>query len=419
MPMFSITLAHFRLDKATIKYNEAQSIRHTYEHIVKRLRDERIDVENKVKAIERTVQGKQGDFDELLTLSVDAHRAKEIAQQQLHAVRISYEENRVNRENQLRERQQMVKIRKQLLERQGKSEINLEENNVSRLQHDVHEDDNIADLESIQKGREILAIYEGSFKKLQEATGVSTIHDVTGKILNQASTKENLMTLKIQNQAKIEELAKTRDDIQKNIDELRYTSSNGGALSCQQQSFANDYGVQEAESAIKLERCVQNSERIESTLISLKAGVKHLLDTVNLVVVEMEQDSLFLTDDNFQDILLQAGEVLESIMTKTETDDISNADDISFLSNLRGSGFSFDVNTDNLHAEELLASRPYNQRVHLPSTKREEFQQVQAYDEGLGPMDEEEFSRDRIKKNSSQLIWAMERRKAKEKKATD
>jgi len=247
MPMFSITLAHFRLDKATIKYNEAQSIRHTYEHIVKRLRDERIDVENKVKAIERTVQGKQGDFDELLTLSVDAHRAKEIAQQQLHAVRISYEENRVNRENQLRERQQMVKIRKQLLERQGKSEINLEENNVSRLQHDVHEDDNIADLESIQKGREILAIYEGSFKKLQEATGVSTIHDVTGKILNQASTKENLMTLKIQNQAKIEELAKTRDDIQKNIDELRYTSSNGGALSCQQQSFANDYGVQEAE----------------------------------------------------------------------------------------------------------------------------------------------------------------------------
>ena len=247
MPIFSIIFANFRLDKATIKYNEAQSIRHTYEHIVKRLRDERIDVENKVKAIERTVQGKQGDFDELLTLSVDAQRAKEIAQQQLHAVRISYEENRANRENQLRERQQMVKIRRQLLERQGKSEINLEENNVSRLQHDAHEDDNIADLESIRKGKEILATYEGSLKKLQEATGVSSIQDVTSKILNQASTKENLMSLKMQNQAKIEELAKSRDDIQKNIDELRYTSSNGGVLSCQQQSFADDYGLKEAE----------------------------------------------------------------------------------------------------------------------------------------------------------------------------
>ena len=35
-----------RLDKAMIKYNEAQSIRRTYEQIVKRLKEERIGFDN-------------------------------------------------------------------------------------------------------------------------------------------------------------------------------------------------------------------------------------------------------------------------------------------------------------------------------------------------------------------------------------
>ncbi len=40
-----------RLDKAIIKYNEAQSIRKTYEQIVKRLKDERITFDNQVPAV--------------------------------------------------------------------------------------------------------------------------------------------------------------------------------------------------------------------------------------------------------------------------------------------------------------------------------------------------------------------------------
>lgn len=40
-----------RLDKAIIKYNEAQSIRKTYEQIVKRLKDERITFDNQVRVV--------------------------------------------------------------------------------------------------------------------------------------------------------------------------------------------------------------------------------------------------------------------------------------------------------------------------------------------------------------------------------
>lgn len=58
-----------RLDKAMIKYNEAQSIRKTYEQIVRRLKEERVGFDNQLAAIERTLGAKQRDYDELLLLA--------------------------------------------------------------------------------------------------------------------------------------------------------------------------------------------------------------------------------------------------------------------------------------------------------------------------------------------------------------
>ena len=110
---------------------------------------------------------------------------------------------------------------------------------------------------------------------------------------------------------------------------------------------------------------------------------------------------------------------MESITSKNDTDEMSKADDISFLSNLRSSGFAFDINTDILDDDDLFATRPFNQRISLPSTRGDEFEQSPAYDEGFGDIDEDELSRDRVKKMSSQLISALERKKAKEKKALE
>jgi len=54
-----------RLDKAMIKYNEAQSIKTTYEQIVKRLKEERVGFDNQLQALERTFQAKQRDYEEV------------------------------------------------------------------------------------------------------------------------------------------------------------------------------------------------------------------------------------------------------------------------------------------------------------------------------------------------------------------
>lgn len=76
-----------RLDKAMIKYNEAQSIRKTYEQIVKRLKDERVGFDNQLAAIERTLDAKENDHQELLLLAGDAVHAKDTAYTELERIK--------------------------------------------------------------------------------------------------------------------------------------------------------------------------------------------------------------------------------------------------------------------------------------------------------------------------------------------
>jgi hypothetical protein len=72
-----------RLDKVMIKYNEAMSIKKTYELIVKRLKEERIGYDNQLAAIEHSLKGKDQDLEELISLSHDAAFAKEQAESDL------------------------------------------------------------------------------------------------------------------------------------------------------------------------------------------------------------------------------------------------------------------------------------------------------------------------------------------------
>merc|ERR1719399_2043038 len=89
--MRHIRVLENRLDKTMIKYNEAQSIRKTYEQIVKRLKEERVGFDNQLAAIERTLAAKQRDYEELLLLSHDAYHAKEVSLQELERSKKSLE----------------------------------------------------------------------------------------------------------------------------------------------------------------------------------------------------------------------------------------------------------------------------------------------------------------------------------------
>ena len=106
-----------RLDKAIIKYNEAQSIRKTYEQITKRLKDERITFDNQLVAIEKTLKAKEHDYEELLLMAHDANHAKEAARAELARFEQAVAEERRQREKELNERRAQARARQEMMTR--------------------------------------------------------------------------------------------------------------------------------------------------------------------------------------------------------------------------------------------------------------------------------------------------------------
>lgn len=109
-----------RLDKAMIKYNEAQSIRKTYEQIVKRLKEERIGFDNQLAAIERTLKAKEKDLEELVLMSHDAQHAKEVAKAELLKLEHQLMEEKKQREKELADRRALVQQKVEMNQRMEK-----------------------------------------------------------------------------------------------------------------------------------------------------------------------------------------------------------------------------------------------------------------------------------------------------------
>merc|ERR1712054_191841 len=103
-----------RLDKAMIKYNEAQNIRRTYEQIVKRLREERTGFDSHLKSLEDTMKGKEKDHEDLEILARDAVASRDASRAELETLRVEYEDFVRWTEDQLNEQRAKVRAREEM-----------------------------------------------------------------------------------------------------------------------------------------------------------------------------------------------------------------------------------------------------------------------------------------------------------------
>lgn len=283
-----------RLDKAMIKYNEAQSIRKTYEQIVKRLKDERIGFDNQLGALERQLRQKDKDLEELVLMSHEAQHSKDVAKGELVTLEKQLSEDRMRRERELNERRQLVqqklemsqkmerreKMRKELqLEAAGdlsaEGEDNLKKSlYTSAFHHAVNES-------KLEEEQEKITTYEEAFRKIKDATGVSDVNEVIQKFLTQDETRNNLMNMTKDAQAKIDQLNDERTQLKAKVEEIKYSGT--GSLGSRR--IVDEFETQLSDANGKLERNRQKYERIARILIDVKAGIEHLSDKLETVKV--------------------------------------------------------------------------------------------------------------------------------------
>lgn len=419
-----IRMLENRLDKAMIKYNEAQSIKKTYEQIVKRLKEERVGFDNQLAAIERTLAAKQHDYEELLLLSADANHAREVAVQELERVKGGYEEVKRHREKELRERQQEAQVKSDMQARIEKRE-KLRQEIIAKEAGDLGEEEEDALKANVitnkfEEGksavdqtehRSKIDVFETAFRKIKEATGVSDVNEVIQKIVSQESTTDNLMMLTRENQTKIELLNEEKAALKARVEEIKYSGPGGG----HRRKMVDDHEENLSSSAAKLERCRLKYERLAKMLISVKAGIDHLADKLDQVREDSRQ--ITMTDDTIVDVMYQCEQTLVNLLQSVKAHEEKKHVESELAEGMDGGGedaleasAAADAAGFKVSEQDLIQTRPFNQRITLPSG--EGGGDDEEMDEDAGEVgDDEELTRDKVKKASSQILMTQDKKK--------
>merc|ERR1719401_1607801 len=332
--MRQIRVLENRLDRAMIKYNEAQSIRKTYEAIVKRLKEERIGFDNQLAAIERTLKAKERDYEELLLLSHDAYHAKEMAQAELHRFEQGVMEERNQRDKEVQEKkilvQQRVEMNHRLEQREKmlKKQQELDKQSDKQMKEMAATQDPSANVsndfaaEELQKVRD----YEEALNRIKEATGVIDVNEIIQKFLTQEETRHNLTKLTKDNQQAIDKLTEERRRLRLQVDDLKFSS--GGTVGRRQQ--IDDFEKALAEANEKFERNRGKFERMAKMLIDTKSGIGHLSE--KLAAVKLGDEApIEMSDDTVEDVLQQCGLKISKLMAKTsQLEDPAELDETAY-----------------------------------------------------------------------------------------
>jgi len=400
--MRQIRVLENRLDKAMIKYNEAQSIRKTYEQIVKRLKEERIGFDNQLAAIERTLKAKERDYEELLLLSHDAYHAKEMAQAELHRFEQGVMEERNQRDKEVQEKKALVQQRVEMNQRLEQRERMLKkQQDMDKAGERQRELSVAADLttgtslnEFAQEEKLKIADYEEAFHRIKEATGVSDVNEVIQKFLTQDDTHKNLAALTKENQSRIDGLQEERRKLRLQVEELKFSS--GGNVGRRQ--VIDDFETHLSEATEKFERNRGKFERMAKMLINMKAGIGHLGEKLSIINLEGGEAPIEMSDETVEEVLQQCELKLSKLMSHTR--DLDDPDG-------RGRALKMD---DDKYEEKLLSQSASDVRVKLPDDQQDADDDDDDFEED---MDDDVQNRKHVKYNSEQI---MERQETKNRK---
>eukprot|EP01064_Diplonema_japonicum_P023056 TRINITY_DN33511_c0_g1_i1.p1 TRINITY_DN33511_c0_g1~~TRINITY_DN33511_c0_g1_i1.p1 ORF type:complete len:524 (+),score=157.53 TRINITY_DN33511_c0_g1_i1:39-1610(+) len=315
-----IRMLENRLDKSMIKYNEAISIRRTYEQIVHRLKDERVGFDNQLAAIERTLKAKDHDYQELLNMSHDAAHAKDIARAELAQFKAAYEEEKRQKDKELEDRKRLVQRRldqTQKLERSEKQRRTEEELAAKKEAEEREKEKGLratSDIKTAEE-REREEEYETHFKKIKEATGVTeqdesvAVLQVINKFLTQEDTHKSLVELTKDAQARISAFQGEKGGLELKVEEMKYSGT--GQLGSRR--IVDEFETHLAEAKHQCEKNRSKYERVAKILINVKAGVQHLAQKL----VSKGDGPVVISDENVISVLKHCDQKLQGLIEES------------------------------------------------------------------------------------------------------
>ena len=153
--------------------------------------------------------------------------------------------------------------------------------------------------------------------------------------------------------------------------------------------------------------------------MSIVTGVRHLQNKVEIVSNEVGGGKTIVSEKNIADVLKASGDVLVEVLLRVNRSyhSLGRVNNSCGGDDEKSKNYNVFDALETLSEDEVQENRPFNQRVHLPAVKDHDSMENKCnFNDGFEEFDEEELSREWVKKNSSQILQAQERKKRKERR---
>lgn len=268
------------------RYEDAHRTRLTCDHIIDRLKRERLEYPSELKAIESTLSQKEAEYEQLLLMSHEANLANDLAKHEFSKFEALVGEERKLREKELQQRRQTLQKKQQMAVELEQKE---KERRAALLDSANYngEDSVKAQAEAtkllIEAEEAKIKAYEAAFSQIKEATGVADVNEVIQKFLTQEETHQSLLQMTSESQAKVEGLRARIAAEKAEVDQLQYAMA-------ELEEGVDKKGRGDAESAARaaLEKARQRWRKIWRIHVNVKAAVQHLIDTLETLKLEDE-----------------------------------------------------------------------------------------------------------------------------------
>lgn len=192
------------------------------------------------------------------------------------------------------------------------------------------------------------------------------------------------------------------------VEEVKYSGMGGG----HRRKMVDDHEDQLANSSTRLERSRLKYERLSRLITAMKAGVGHLQDKLEAVRDEVGGKRYELGDETVAEVLRECEVCLNNVIRRIRAgdDDRKRAELTGAFSKSSPGAMGDSMGSPGAFGkgeEGNIIARPFNQRIQLSIAEEEDY----AHDDaGVPDMDDEELTRDKVKRASTQILQAVDRR---------
>ncbi|OON22701.1 hypothetical protein X801_01397, partial [Opisthorchis viverrini] len=391
-----------RLDKAQLKYQEAEHIKRTYGQIKDKLQDEQLTYGHSLDNLEKQIKMAQDELAELQIMYSDAVLSRDAAQKELKYQEEVIITERRRREAELTGMKRIAEGKQSSGEKSGpisvRDSIMEDAQGGSAGGSAAHgaENGSIGAGGISEEQQQKIAAFEDSFRQIKEATGLSDLNQIVRRFESQGETLRHLIELKDKAERQCQALREERDRLQSKFEELKYS----GETELTSINQLLEQYKKEAETEMqRREQLNQSLSEASRLLVQCKAGVDHIHEKLNFVNISSPYiEKADATDDQVPEMLRHCNERLSELMEGLKDVDIDEQLSImeheEFFSKLEGNMPDF------------------NTRIKIPTSHRESAHD----DDDVGGDENDILTRAALKKQSQQIVEMRNKKRQPRKK---